>query len=88
MRTRAKRKFVAGDRARRENVPGHILFLVIGNFNPYIIKNFRGMRTGAKKKYIASEPVSRMCGSTFFYCIQIVFPMAWQYNELHGQVKR
>ena len=27
MRTRAKRKFVASDRARRENVPGHILFI-------------------------------------------------------------
>ncbi len=27
MRTRAKRKFVASDRARRENVPGHILFM-------------------------------------------------------------
>ena len=25
MRTRAKKKHVAGDRARRENVPGHIL---------------------------------------------------------------
>lgn len=29
MRTRAKEKYVAGDRARRENVPGHILY-----FNP------------------------------------------------------
>ena len=53
MRTRAKRKFVAGDRARRENVPGHILFLVIGNFNPYIIKTLRGMRARAKRKFVA-----------------------------------
>ena len=28
MRTRAKKKHVAGDRARRENVPGHILSCV------------------------------------------------------------
>ena len=28
MRTRAKRKYVASDRARRENVPRHILFLL------------------------------------------------------------
>ena len=27
MRTRAKRNYVASDRARRENVPGHILYL-------------------------------------------------------------
>ena len=26
MRTRAKKKYVASDRARRENVPRHILF--------------------------------------------------------------
>ena len=31
MRTRAKKKYVAGDRARRENVPGHILFYFTGN---------------------------------------------------------
>ena len=31
MRTRAKKKHVAGDRVRRENVPGHILSYVIGN---------------------------------------------------------
>ena len=30
MRTRAKKKHVAGDRARRENVPGHILSYFIG----------------------------------------------------------
>ena len=30
MRTRAKKKYVAGDRARRENVPGHILSYFIG----------------------------------------------------------
>ena len=28
MRTRAKKKYVASDRARRENVPRHILFYV------------------------------------------------------------
>ena len=32
MRTRAKKKYVASDRARRENVPRHILSYVIGNF--------------------------------------------------------
>ena len=31
MRTRAKKKYVASDRARRENVPWHILSYVIGN---------------------------------------------------------
>ena len=31
MRTRAKKKYVAGDRARRENVPGHILSYFTGN---------------------------------------------------------
>jgi hypothetical protein len=30
MHTRAKKKHVAGDRARRENVPAHILSYVIG----------------------------------------------------------
>ena len=30
MRTRAKKKHVASDRARRENVPKHILFRFIG----------------------------------------------------------
>ncbi len=30
MRTRAKMKIVASDRARRENVPWHILFYFIG----------------------------------------------------------
>ena len=29
MRTRAKKKHVAGDRARRENVPGHILLYML-----------------------------------------------------------
>ena len=29
MRTRAKKKYVASDRARRENVPRHILFYKI-----------------------------------------------------------
>jgi len=35
MRTCAKQKHVASDRARRENVPGHILFIlfIIGDFN-------------------------------------------------------
>ena len=33
MRTRAKKKYVASDRARRENVPRHILFYSIGNFS-------------------------------------------------------
>ena len=33
MRTRAKKKYVASDRARRENVPGHILFHTIGKFD-------------------------------------------------------
>ena len=33
MRTRAKKKYVAGDRARRENVPGHILSYTIGKFD-------------------------------------------------------
>ena len=28
MRARVKMKDVAGDRARRENVPGHILFMI------------------------------------------------------------
>ena len=31
MRTRAKKKYVAGNRARRENVPGHILSYFTGN---------------------------------------------------------
>ena len=33
MRTRAKKKHVASDRARRENVPKHILFRTIGKFD-------------------------------------------------------
>ena len=33
MRTRAEKKYVAGDRARRENVPGHILSYTIGKFD-------------------------------------------------------
>ena len=32
MRTRAKQKHVASDRARRPNVPRHILFYAIGKF--------------------------------------------------------
>ena len=36
-RTRAKRNYVASDRARRENVPGHILF--------YLQKSFSGQKT-------------------------------------------
>ena len=28
MRTRAKKKYVAGDRTRRENVPRHILYYI------------------------------------------------------------
>ena len=32
MRTRAKQKHVASDRAWRENVPRHILFYAIGKF--------------------------------------------------------
>ena len=32
MRTRAKKKYVASDRARRENVPWHILSYLSGNF--------------------------------------------------------
>ena len=33
MRARVKMKDVAGDRARRENVPGHILSYTIGKFD-------------------------------------------------------
>ena len=33
MRTRAKRKKVVNDRARRENVPRHILCFLIGNYS-------------------------------------------------------
>ena len=33
MHTRAKKKHVAGDRARRENVPGHIFFYMNGKGN-------------------------------------------------------
>ena len=32
MRTRAKQKHVASDRARRENVPRHILFMLIPTY--------------------------------------------------------
>ncbi len=32
MRTRAKRKYAAGGRARREHVPEHMLFYDTGNF--------------------------------------------------------
>ena len=32
MRTRAKKEYVASDRARRENVPRHILSYLSGNF--------------------------------------------------------
>ena len=38
MRTRAKKKYVASDRARRENVPRHILFYFIGNCVAFPIK--------------------------------------------------
>ena len=37
MRTRAKQKHVASDRARRENVPRHILFHVIENSLEFLI---------------------------------------------------
>ena len=33
MRTRTKKKYVASDRARRENVPWHILSYTIGKFD-------------------------------------------------------
>ena len=34
MRTRAKKKYVASDRARRENVPRHILFIYANKITP------------------------------------------------------
>ena len=58
MRARAKRKFVASDRARRENVPGHILFWVIGNFNPYIIKTLRGDAHSREEEVCRRRPRS------------------------------
>ena len=45
MRTRAKKKYVASDRARRENVPRHILFYFPGVFFIY-----REARCGSSQK--------------------------------------
>ena len=41
MRTRAKKKYVASDRARRENVPRHILFCVDRTAEQDSIYNFQ-----------------------------------------------
>ena len=58
MRTRAKKKYVAGDRARRENVPRHILFHFIGNCVAFPIKQkaLRMDRTAAEQNLSLRDP--------------------------------
>ena len=60
MRTRAKKKYVASDRARRENVPRHILFYFIGNCVAFPIKQKsapRGSHCGGTE-FVASRPAA------------------------------
>ena len=58
MRTRAKKKYVASDRARRENVPRHILFYFIGNCVAFPIKQkaLRVDRTAAEQNLSLRDP--------------------------------
>ena len=57
MRTRAKKKYVASDRARRENVPRHILFYFIGNCVAFPIKKaLRVNRTAAERNLSLRDP--------------------------------
>ena len=58
MRTRAKKKYVASDRARRENVPRHILFYYIGNCVAFPIKQkeLRVDRTAAEENLSLRDP--------------------------------
>ena len=58
MRTRAKKKYVASDRARRENVPRHILFDFIGNCVAFPIKQkaLRMDRTAAEQNLSLRDP--------------------------------
>ena len=49
MRTRAKQKHVASDRARRENVPRHILFMFHRKLRPMKQKYSHGCIPGAKQ---------------------------------------
>ena len=53
MCTRAKKKYVASDRARREDVPRHILSYVIGNFVLLHKKRSAKDRTAAERKNVA-----------------------------------
>ena len=60
MRTRAKKKYVASDRARRENVPRHILFHfhLKGNCVTFPIKQkaLRMDRTAAEQNLSLRDP--------------------------------
>ena len=60
MRTRAKKKYVASDRARRENVPRHILFHfhLKGNCVTFPIKQkaLRMDRTAAEQNLSVRDP--------------------------------
>ena len=58
MRTRAKKKYVASDRARRENVPRHILFYFTGNCVAFPVKQkaLRVDRTAAERNLSLRDP--------------------------------
>ena len=49
MRTRAKMKIVASDRARRENVPRHILFYMPERVYSQIFRTAHQEKTGVEK---------------------------------------
>ena len=55
MRTRAKMKIVASDRARRENVPRHILFYFTGNSPHLKQRDMQTMNFYIKEKTMARD---------------------------------
>ena len=68
MRTRAKKKYVASDCARRENVPRHILFYIILHIANNLQKNFqdancRRMKNVKVESCFSSEKTSELAKS-------------------------
>ena len=55
MRTRAKQKHVASDRARRENVPRHILFHVSEEIVSYETKTLAWMHVWREERQLPEQ---------------------------------
>ena len=74
MRTRAKKKHVASDRARRENVPGHILSYFIGKTASGALLNEKGPRGGGHENgtVVKLEDIKTFCSPIVIIVIEFM----------------